>query len=224
VRLSDNARELLRTVGNAGLGVALGLATLGIGFIISLFASGQPSATRPSPTPTAAQTVAGFTANPVASPTPPEASTPGPSPTPDPLEIAPYRNAGRSYAALRAPVGYEYRAPFAGTVQVRLYQLINGEVRVGSNVPSQPFFPYITLSGDWQVVYRPGTLGIDTELLAQDGASVEAGTPLFRTIGEGPSSWRTFYDRAVTANVIVSVTSVPAGFELDPVQFLSERR
>jgi hypothetical protein len=222
MRLSDDARELLRTIGNAGLGVALGLATLGIAFIISLFASGQQAATRPSPTPTAAPTVAAFTATPVPTPTPAE-SPPEPTASPNPLEIAPYSSDGRRYAALRAPVGYEYRAPFAGTVQVRLYQLLNGEVRVGSNVPSQPFFPYITLSGDWQVVYRPGTLGIDTELLAQDGMSVEAGTPLFRTIGDGASSWQTFYDRSVTANVIASVTSVPAGIELDPVQFLSER-
>lgn len=135
-----------------------------------------------------------------------------------------YSNSGKRYAALRAPVGYVYVAPVAGTVQVRLYQLIDGEVRVGSSVPSLPFFPYVTLeSADRRVIYRPGALNADTQLLVKDGDRAELGTPLFKTIGEGASSWRTFYDRGVTANVIASVAALPSGAELDPVAFFGVR-
>ena len=136
----------------------------------------------------------------------------------------PYSSGGRRYAALRAPVGYSYVAPIAGTVQVRLYQLIDGEVRVGSNVPALPFFPYVMLeSADRRIIYRPGALNLDTQLLVKDGERAEAGTPLFKTVGDGASSWRTFYDRGMTANVIASVAALPSGAEMDPVAFFAQR-
>jgi len=135
-----------------------------------------------------------------------------------------YSSSGKRYAALRAPVGYVYVAPVAGTIQVRLYQLIDGQVRIGSSVPSLPFFPYVTLeSTDRRIIYRPGALGADTEILVKDGQRAEPGTPLFRTIGDGASSWRTFYDRGMTANVIASVAALPSGAELDPVAFFAGR-
>jgi hypothetical protein len=161
---------------------------------------------------------------PPSAPTSAFTATPAPSPTPDPLTAAAYTNSGKRYAALRAPVGYVYLATIAGRVQVRLYQLIDGEVRVGSSVPSLPFFPYVTVeSADRRVIYRPGALNVDTELLVRDGDRTDPGTPLFKTIGEGASSWRTFYDRGVSANVIASVAALPSGAELDPVAFFTTR-
>ncbi len=140
------------------------------------------------------------------------------------MTVNAYASSGKRYAALRAPVDYVYVAPVAGTVRVQLYQLIDGEVRVGSFVPSLPFFPYVTLSSaDRRIIYRPGALNADTEMLIKDGERVEVGNPLFKTVGEGASSWRTFYDRGVTANVIASVVALPSGAELDPVAFFTTR-
>ena len=157
---------------------------------------------------------------------PPATATPTPAPgaTPEPLTVFAYNSGGKRYAALRTPVGYVCLAPIAGTVQVRVYQLIDGEVRVGSNVPSLPFFPYLMLeSSDRRIIYRPGALDADTQLLVKDGEPTEPGTPLFKIVGEGASSWRTFYDRGVTANVIVSVSAAPSGVELDPLALFTVR-
>jgi hypothetical protein len=236
VGLSPEARSALQTVGNAAIGVGLGMTVLGIAFVVSQFAAGQGIIARattspalvsaPAPTTATAPTPISSTAtSPTAATAAPSTATPTPSSstTPDPLTATAYSNSGRRYAALRAPVGYTYRAPFAGTVQIRMYQLIEGEVRVGSNVTSLPFFPYITLeSADRRIVYRPGALNADTELLAKDGERAEPGTALFKTVGEGASSWRTFYDRGMTANVILSVAQLPGGAELDPIAFLAK--
>ena len=140
------------------------------------------------------------------------------------MTVTAYSSGGKRYAALRAPVDHVYVAPIAGSVRVQLYQLIEGEVRVGSNVPALPFFPYVTVSSaDRRVIFRPGALNADTQMLIKDGEHAEPGTPLFKTVGEGASSWRTFYDRGVTANVIVSVAALPSGAELDPVAFFNTR-
>ena len=140
------------------------------------------------------------------------------------MTAAAYTSSGKRYAALSAPIGYVFFAPFAGTVRVSMYQLIDGDVRVGSAVPSLPFFPYVTLeSTDRRIIYRPGALNSDAELLVKNGDRAEVGAPLFKVIGEGASSWRTFYDRGVTANVIASVAALPSGSELDPVAFFSQR-
>lgn len=140
------------------------------------------------------------------------------------MTVTAYSNSGKRYAALRAPVGYEYTSPLTGTVQILVYQIINGEVRVGSSVPSLAFYPYVIVTGaDRRVTFRPGANAVDTELLVRDGARVDLGTPLFKTIGEGASSWRTFYDRGMTANVIASVVALPSGAEVDPVSFFTAR-
>lgn len=245
MRSSAELRSALRTIGNAAIGVGLGMSVLVGAFVLSQFATGQESVTGSAPaasrsaviavaaptTPTSPATatpraVPTVSASPAAPTDAPSMAAPmlSPAPTSQPLDIAPYASAGKRYAALRAPVGYVYRAPISATVRVRTYQFIEGEVRVGSSVPSLPFFPYVTLeSADRRVIFRPGALNADTELLIKDGERAEPGTPLFKIVGEGASSWRTFYDRGVTANVIASVAALPSGAELDPVAFLGNR-
>jgi hypothetical protein len=250
VQLSPEQRSALSTIGNAAIGVALGMSVLVVAFIVSQFATGQGSVARPAPSASAsvaAAAVVAATVTPTPSPTPPPTSsssptaapavllvtasptatatpTPSPSRTPDALTAEPYSNSGKRYAALRAPVGYTYVAPFAGAVQVRMYQLINGEVRVGSVVPTLPFYPYVTLeSSDRRLIFRPGALDVDAQVLIKDGERADSGTPLFKIVGDGASSWRTFYDRGVTANIIASVAALPSGAELDPVAFFTMR-
>ena len=240
--LSPEARSALQTIGNAAIGVGLGMSVLGIAVVVSQFAAGQGSVAQATSSP-AAPTLNAAIALVTATPTPSPLATPSPSPTvaptvtataatptpspsatADPMTTTAYSNSGKRYAALRAPVGYTYTAPFAGTVTVRRYQFIDGQVRVDSIFPGLPFFPYITVeSADRRVIFRPGALDVDTELIVKDGSRVAAGAPLFKTIGEGASSWRTFYDRGVTANVIASVAALPSGSELDPVAFFTQR-
>jgi hypothetical protein len=246
VGLSPEVRSALRTIGNASIGVGLGMSVLGGALVVSQFAAGQASvplsrstaeatassvialdatATPPPPSPPTATAVPTSTPSPALT-VPPPTSTPTPSPTPsqETMTVTAYANGGKRYAALRAPVGYVYLAPIAGTIRVQLYQLIDGEVRIGSNVTSLPFFPYVTVSSaDRRIIFRPGALNDDTQMLTKDGERAEPGTPLFKTVGEGASSWRTFYDRGVTANVIASVAALPSGAELDPVAFFTTR-
>ena len=240
--LTPEQRSALQTIGNAAVGVGLGVSVLGIAFVVSQFAAGQGSVAQATSTPappivtaasvtlaTAAPTTKPATSSlsPTLAPTAVSATltpTPPPSTTPDPLTITAYSNSGKRYAALRAPVGYTYTAPFAGTVSIRRYQFIDGQVRVDSIFPGLSFFPYVTLeSADRRIIFRPGALDVDTELIVKDGDRVAAGAPLFKTIGEGASSWRTFYDRGVSANVIASVAALPSGSELDPVAFFTTR-
>jgi len=242
VGLSPEARSALQTIGNAAVGVGLGVSVLGIAFVVSQFAAGQGSVAQATSSPASPAVSAAAIALVTATPTPPPATaspsptaaptatpaTPTPTQVPsapaDPMTATAYSNSGKRYAALRAPIGYAYTAPFAGTVTVRRYQLIDGQVRVDSIFPGLPYFPYVTLeSADRRVIFRPGALDVDTELIAKDGDRVAAGAPLFKTIGEGASSWRTFYDRGVTANVIASVAALPSGAELDPVAFFGAR-
>jgi hypothetical protein len=244
VGISPEVRSALRTIGNASIGVGLGMSVLGGAFVVSQFAGGQGSAPSRSTTDATASVVTGLAATPTPPPSPPTATavsastpspaptvpsptaapTPSPTPSQDTMTVTAYANGGKRYAALSAPVDYVYLAPIAGTIRVQLYQLIDGQVRIGSNVTSLPFFPYITLSSaDRRVIFRPGALNDDTQMLIKDGERAEPGTPLFKTVGEGPSSWRTFYDRSVTANVIASVAALPSGAELDPVAFFTTR-
>jgi len=239
--LSPELRSALQTIGNATIGVGLGMSVLGAAFVVSQFAAGQGSivGSAPMATATAGSSVLAVAATPTLPPPTPQTTALSPSPPPRPTDppstptptsppatmtATPYSSGGRRYAALRAPLDSVYLAPFAGTIQVRLYQLIDGEVRLGSNVPALQFFPYVTLeSAERRVIYRPGALNVDTQLMVKDGERAELGTPLFKTIGGGASSWRTFYDRGVTANVIASVAALPSGAELDPVAFFDAR-
>jgi len=160
----------------------------------------------------AAATAAPATAAPAAEPAPA-----APVPVAPAVEAAPYRWSGRAFAALTVEHGAELASPLAGRVEVRSYQLINGEIRTGANVPSLPYYPYVVVRGaDRVLTLRPGALGTDSELLIRDGAAVAPGTPLVRVTGSGASSWRTFYDRSLQAQVVASLTTA-AGADLDAV-------
>lgn len=175
----------------------------------------------PSPNPTPSPTVLSDIATP--SPSPTTAPTPEPSPTASatptqaPLALTAFRFDGRSYLGIVVPdIDRTFAAPFAGTIEIRSYQFINGEVRVGSNVQSLPFYPYISVvAPDRKITYRPGVIGAVTEVLATEGATVGAGDPLFRLIGEGRSSWTTFYNSGAPYQVVVSLQSIPSGGDLD---------
>ncbi len=118
-------------------------------------------------------------------------------------------------------VGRTFVAPFAGTVEVLTYQFIDGEVRLGSNVASLPFYSYISVvAADKKITYRPGTLGVVTEVLAQNGTRVGAGDELFRLVAPGRSSWATFYNSSVPYQVVVSLQAVPSGRDLDATPYL----
>jgi hypothetical protein len=156
-----------------------------------------------------------------ASPTPAPSALPSPTPTNAPAITATrYVSGGHPYAGLEVPAGTVVAAPLDGVVEVKTYQLIGGSVRVGSNVSTLPFYPYITVvSVDRRMTYRPGELGADVEVLVVDGQQVRAGAPLFRQLGTGRSSWATFYDPAAPFQVVVSLQAVPSGLDLDPLTF-----
>jgi len=144
------------------------------------------------------------------------------APTEAPLALTAFRFGGRSYVGIVVPdLGRGFDAPFAGTVEVRTYQFIDGEVRLGSNVPSLAFYPYISVvAGDRKITYRPGTLGAVTELLVRDGARVAAGDPLFHLLAPGRSSWTTFYNASAPYDVVVSLQAIPSGRDLDATIYL----
>lgn len=183
--------------------------------------------TLPEPSPAPSSSAQSAVLSDIATPLPIATATlapnpsPSPSPTAKPFAITSFRSGGRSYVGLVAPeLGTTFDAPFAGTVEVRVYQFIDGEVRVGSNVPSLPFFPYISVvSADQKITFRPGRLGVDAEVIASDGAAVKTGDPLFRLITSGRSSWTTFYNASAPYHVVVSLQSASGGRDLDPVTY-----
>jgi len=222
VRGDPDVRSLLQTIGGAALGVGLGLAILGLGFVVSRLtlpdnvidasaATSNPTATRiASPGATTPATILPSVVPP--SPVP----TVRPTITPDPLVVTGFRGQGLSLAALTMPAGYTFTSPIAGKVKVELYQYVDGQIRQG--VPDQPSYPYVYVtSADRQIKLRPGLLNTDVQLLVSDGDTVAAGAPLFKTVTTGASSWRTFYDQAILAQVVASVTAQPSGTEVDPV-------
>jgi hypothetical protein len=176
----------------------------------------------PSPAPTVA--IAVVTPSPTLEPTASPSPTPSPTPSPPSIVASRYRSGGRNYVGLEVGTGAEFSARFDGIIELRVYQFINGEVWTGSNVGSLPFFPYVTIvSGDRRMTYRPGSLGRDTELLVRDGQRVAAGQPLFRVIGDGRSSWATFYDARIPYQVVVSLQAMPSLRELDAFTFFVDQ-
>src|ERR1700694_3877733 len=154
--------------GAVGLASAVTAVVLfGVGRVILVGDLGiaMPSFTQPSaspsssPSPSVSPAVLSDIATPNPSPT--ATPTPEPSPTETPLALTSFRFGGRSYVGIVAPdVGRTFVAPFAGTVEVLTYQFIDGEVRLGSNVPSLPFYPYISgIAVDKKINYRAGKLG-----------------------------------------------------------------
>jgi hypothetical protein len=158
-------------------------------------------------------------------PTPEPTATPSPTPMPTPsIAATRYRLAGRNYVGLEVPADTELLARFDGVVEVRIYQFFSGQVWIGSSEASLPFFPYVTvISGDRRMTYRPGALGSDTELLVRDGQRIATGESLFRVIGDGRSSWATFYDARVPFQIVVSVQAVPSGRELDAMAYFVDQ-
>ena len=233
--LDSRVKHALLRIGAVGLASGLTAVVLfGIGRLIligdlgvALPSFSQPGAsTSPSPIATVSPAVLSDIATP--NPSPATISTPEPSPiettapSPAPLALSAFRYGGRSYVGIVVPdPGRSFVAPFAGTVEVRTYQLIDGEVRLGSNIPSLAFYPYISVvTADRKITYRPGTLGSVTELVARDGAAVAAGDPLFRLVAPGRSSWTTFYNSNATYDVVVSLQAIPSGRDIDPTPYL----
>ena len=204
-----------------GVGRIVLIGDLGIAMPV-IAPPGAPAT--PTPSPTSQPAVLSDIATPNPSPTESAApsATPSAAPTPAPLTLTAFRFGGRSYVGIVASdASTTFAAPFAGTVEVRTYQFIDGEVRVGSNVATLPFFPYISIvTSDRRITYRPGTLGPVTEILAADGKSVAAGDPVFRLVALGRSSWTTFYNASAPYHVVVSLQGVPSGRDLDPTPYL----
>ena len=216
-------RPLAQTLGSAALGVGLGLSVLGIGFLVSRMALPESSvvaaSTRaPSPTPVTSAPPTAARATPAPTTAPTAAPTPVPTATPDPLVVTAYSGQGLRLAALTIPAGYTVKSPIDGSVRIEVYQYIGSEIRTGAEAAGEPSFPYIFIrSASREIKIRPAAIDRDIQLLVKDGDNVPAGTPLFKTLTTGASSWKTFYDPAVTAQVMVSVTAQPSGVEVDPV-------
>jgi len=233
--LDSAVKHALLRIGAVGLASAVTAVVLfAVGRVILIGDLGiamptfsQPSASpSPSPSPTISPAVLSDVAtpnpSPTATPTPEPSPTATAAPTEAPLALTSFRFGGRGYVGIVVPeVGRTFVAPFAGTVEVLTYQFIDGEVRLGSNVASLPFYPYISVvAADKKITYRPGTLGVVTEVLAQNGTRVGAGDELFRLVAPGRSSWATFYNSSVPYQVVVSLQAVPSGRDLDATPYL----
>lgn len=223
MRDERDIRPLGQTLGSAALGLGLGLGILGIGFLVSRMALPDGSIVAastgaPSPTPVATTPPAPTRVTPAPTTAPPAMPTPTPAPTADPMVVTAYSGQGIQLAALTIPAGYTVTSPIGGTVSIDVYQYIGGEIRTGANAAGEPSFPYIFVrSASREVKIRPAAIDRDIQLLVKDGDIITAGAPLFKTITTAPSSWATFYDRTVTAQVMVSITARPSGVEVDPV-------
>jgi biotin carboxyl carrier protein len=223
-------RHALLRIG--AVAAASGISAVALFAVGRLIFTGDLGIRLPSTAQTSPPVLASATPNPVPSgiatpdPTPnatgEPSATPIPAPTTAPLALTGFRSGGRSYVGIVAPAANTtFAAPFAGTVEIRTYQFIDGEVRVGSNVATLPFFPYISVvAADRKITYRPGMLGAITEVLAADGKTVAAGDPLFRLVDFGRSSWSTFYNASAPYHVVVSLQALPSGRDLDPAPYL----
>jgi len=224
MRGDGDLRSLLNTLGSAALGVGLGLGVLILGFFISRATLGESTTVAtttaaPGASRTATATPRASSPAPTVAPTP-APPTPQPAPTKDPMVVTAFRGQGLSLAALTVPSGYTLTSPIVGKVRIEMYQYLDGEIRKDSNAADQPNFPYIFIeSSDRQIKLRPGAIDRDVQLLVKNGDTVVLGQALFKTLTTGASSWRTFYDSSVTAQVVASAAALPSGSELDPVPF-----
>lgn len=212
----------VRLVERVGFGLYVLVAVVLVGRQVSGSILGALTSPSPAIASTARPTAVPSATAPGASPAPSATVSAVPSqsprPTAAPIVVSAYQYGARRYAAIVMPVGETLTSPIAGTASVVVYQFLGGEIRVGSNIPSEPFFPYITItSSDARVVIRPAALDQDVQLTVRNGEAVAVGSPLLVTRSAAASSWRTFYDRGVTAQVIASASSWPSGVELDPV-------
>ncbi len=228
-------KHALLRIGAVGLASGVTAVVLfGVGRVILIGDLGidLPSFSQPvaPASPSASPIVSPAVLSDIATPNPAPMATPTPEPPPAEtaapsraaVALTAFRFGGRSYVGIVVPdTDRSFVAPFAGTVEVRTYQFIDGEVRLGSNVPSLAFYPYISIvAADRKITYRPGTLGAVTELLVRDGSAVAAGDPLFRLLAPGRSSWTTFYNSTATYDVVVSLQAMPSGRDLDATPYL----
>src|SRR5438067_5288715 len=218
MRSDDDMRSLLRTVGGAALGIGIGLGILVLGYVVSRIALPDnviEATTLASPI-VAASAATSARGSASVGPAATATTTPRPSPTADPLVVTGFQGQGLRLAALTVPAGYTLTSPIAGTVRIEGYQFVDGRIVTG--VSDQPTYPYVFIrSNDRKIKLRPGVAGTDVQLLVKDGDTVAAGAPLLKTLTTGPSSWHTFYDANVNAQIVASVTAQPAGTEVDPV-------
>lgn len=234
MRDDSDMRSLAQSLGSAALGVGIGVGVLVAGFWVSnlalanstgtVSASSTATATAQRPSAPAATTAASApsTVPSTVAPTPAATATPVPTPTKDPITVTAYSGQGLRLAALSMPVGYTLTSPIAGTVSVIIYQFVDGEVRSGANLTDRASFPYVMIrSSDREIKLRPGALDKDVQLIVKDGDTIIAGAPVLKIIGSGPSSWATFYDKNVSAQVMASVTTQPQGTAIDPVPVFS---
>jgi hypothetical protein len=220
--LSRFAILMLAVFLTAGLIYGAGALILTEGRVITARLPSTADKTLSPPPPTVAIVV--ITPSPTPEPTASPSPTPSPSPVPPSIIASRYRSSGRNYIGLEVAADTSFPARFDGVIELRVYQFINGQVWTGSNVASLPFFPYVTvISSDRRMTYRPGALGSDTELLVRDGQRIAEGQPLFRVIGDGRSSWATFYDARVPYQVVVSLQALPSGRELDAFTFFVDQ-
>ncbi|MBI2325241.1 MAG: hypothetical protein HYU87_09825 [Chloroflexi bacterium] len=164
-----------------------------------------------------AQTVRSPSPSPAPSPPPAPVATPSPTPTPSPRApaLVPYAFAERPYTGVELGRGWTVLAPYDGRVELHFYQLLEGQIREDTAVAGVPRYAYVEVfaTDGRRMRFRPGALGPDTELIAKDGL-IKAGDDLFRVIGEGPSSWRDFYDPSISFQIVVSLQSA-AGSDFD---------
>jgi hypothetical protein len=219
--------------------IALQVAIVGVVMVAAVYGivtSGRaaaPAITSPSEGPDAsliASTLRSPTPSPTASarPTPTQAvvtlpPTAAPTASRRPPATSAYSYGGRRYTGVVIVRGWTITAPFDGRVEYHVYQLINGEIREGTDVAGVPLYPYfIVFAPDGRkLTFRPGALSSDTEPLVR-ASQVRTDDPLFRIIGEGPSSWHDFYDETVGAQIIVSLTNA-ADADLDAARLLTFR-
>lgn len=214
----EDPRPLAQTLGSAAAGIGIGLAILALGFVVSRVALPEPIVAAETFAAPATSAPPRTTA-PVAPTLPPTSSpraTAAPVATPDPMTVAAYQGQGLRLAAITIPGGYTFTSPIAGKVSIALYQWADGQIKTG--LTDQPSYPYIFIrSADREVKLRPGAIDRDIKLLVQDGDTIAAGAPLFTTLNSGASSWATFYDGKLSAQVVASAIALPAGTEIDPV-------
>lgn len=166
------------------------------------------------------------TASPSAAPTvaPSPTASPSPAATAAPLALQPYSFNGRAYTGVRAGAETTFLSPFDGTVEIRIYQLIDNEIREFTDVRDQPFYPYVIVNtADRRFTLRPGQLERATVVLAKNGP-VRAGDALFRVVGDGASSWKDFYDDTVSFNIVASLVATATGGDLDAAPLIRTTR
>ena len=210
-------------------GLALASAIVVAAFVVSTLVPAPEPARPPAPRATTAvarATPIAVVATPAppsvapATPAPTPIRTVAPTPAPPAVKAIPYSHPLGNYVALSVQAGTAIAAPFAGTVQIQLWQFINGQIVAGSGDGTRAVFPYVrVVAGDRFITYRAGAMTKDAELLVQNGTVVKVGDPLFKVIGPGPASWSTFYDDGMTSQVLVSLTATN-GRELDPLPLL----